>query len=88
MDYLKEYVYESHYQYTNIIDEYIHLEMLCKNTHFYDIQKFYEAIIISEQNQFQSDTIYNYYWDKIDEIKKYFEMEKILLLSENEIVER
>lgn len=71
MEYLKEYIFNLPCQYNNIIDEYIHLEMLCRDTIFYDLQRQFEAI----SSHTSSSKISDYYYEKIEYIKSYFDTE-------------
>lgn len=72
MENLKEYIFNLPSICNNIIDEYIHLEMLCRDTDFYNIQHMFEAIVLSENRQKTNRKISEYYYSKIDYLQLYF----------------
>lgn len=67
---LQQYIFEFN-QYNCIFDEYIYLEMLCRNTDFYDSDKMLAAMVI-ERNEINRLIFNEYYYNKIDYIKEYF----------------
>lgn len=73
MEILRDYIYEdTNNGYDSIFDEYIYLEMLCRHTDFYDLNRMFYAMS-TERNEYSKLLFFDYYQTKIDFIRKFFD---------------